>query len=321
MAKDFERIDQVSIDSLHENFHVNAVIDYIHDGIGHLDQNYPLVLHKRFEKQRWNVHELDFTQDRIDWKEKLTEAQRRSFLSIATGFHHGERQVAMDVIPIISAMPKVEHQIFMASHLEDEARHTIFFDRFYREAVGIESSNMTETLDKSFDFMSETFIGAFGFLAYLVDQLRLNPTDRRLLVSALTNYQTWIEGVLAISVMKITLSFCKENKVLPAFHKGFIATTRDESRHVQFGMKLLSELIRDDPTLIPVVYDTITTMLAISNTYTQIIDYTSLGIGRNAIRSTMIHNLKKKFHMIGLAIPKEMQKMMDSIEPEAAAGG
>lgn len=169
MAKDFERIDQVSIDSLHENFHVNAVIDYIHDGIGHLDQNYPLVLHKRFEKQRWNVHELDFAQDRIDWKEKLTEAQRRSFLSIATGFHHGERQVAVDVIPIISAMPKVEHQIFMASHLEDEARHTIFFDRFYREAVGIESSNMTETLDKSFDFMSETFIGAFGFLAYLVD--------------------------------------------------------------------------------------------------------------------------------------------------------
>lgn len=321
MASDYETIDRVSIDSLHEDFHVDNVIDYIHDGMGELDKNYPLELHKKFEKQRWSVHELDFSQDRIDWKEKLTEEQRRSFLSIATGFHHGERQVAVDVIPIISAMPTDEHQIFMASHLEDEARHTIFFDRFYREAIGIESNNMTETLDKSFDFMSETFIGSFGFLAYLVDQIRLNPNDRKLLVTALTNYQMWIEGVLALSVMKITLSFCKKNNVLPTFHKGFMATTRDESRHVQFGMKLLKELIHDDPSLTPVVYETITTMLSMSNTYTEAIDYSSLGVERDSIRGTMIRNLKKKLNMIGLAVPEKLEKMINSIEPEAAAGG
>ena len=321
MSNYFSKIDQVSIESLHKDFHVNNVIDYIHDGIRRLDKNYSLELHKKYEQQRWQIHELDFTQDRIDWQEKLTEAQRKSFLSIATGFHHGERQVAVDVIPIISAMPTDEHQIFLATHLEDEARHTIFFDRFYREAIGIEAENMTETLDKSFDFMSETFIGSFGFLAYLVDQIRLNPQDRKLLVSALTNYQMWIEGVLALSVMKITLSFCKENNVLPAFHKGFIATTRDESRHVQFGMKLLSELIHDDPSLIPVVYDTVNTMLAMSNTYTETIDYTALGVERDSIRNTMIRNLQKKFNMIGLAIPKDIQELMDSIEPEAAAGG
>jgi ribonucleoside-diphosphate reductase beta chain len=321
LSEIFKNIDHVSIDLLHKDFHVNNVIDYIHDGMGKLDKNYSLELHKKYEQQRWQVHELDFSQDRIDWEEKLTEEQRRSFLSIATGFHHGERQVAVDVIPIISAMPSDEHQIFLATHLEDEARHTIFFDRFYREAIGIEAANMTETLDKSFDFMSETFIGSFGFLAYLVDQIRLNPRDRKLLVSALTNYQMWIEGVLALSVMKITLSFCKENNVLPAFHKGFIATTRDESRHVQFGMKLLAELIHDDPTLIPVVYDTVNTMLAMSNTYTQMIDYSVLGLQRDTIRNTMIRNLQKKFNMIGLAIPKEIQQLMDAVEPEAAAGG
>ncbi|WP_251552042.1 ribonucleotide-diphosphate reductase subunit beta [Neobacillus muris] len=321
MSEAFKNIDQVSIDSLHEDFHVNHVIDYIHEGIRKLDKNYALDLYKKYEQLRWNVQELDFTQDRIDWNEKLTEDQRKSFLSIATGFHHGERQVAVDVIPIISAVPADEHKIFLASHLEDEARHTVFFDRFYREAIGIEAENMMETLDKSFDFMSETFIGSFGFLAYLVDQIRLNPDDRKLLVSALTNYQMWIEGVLALSVMKITLSFCKENNVLPAFHKGFIATTRDESRHVQFGMKLLSELIHDDPSLVPVVYDTVNTMLAMSNTYTQAIDYSPLGLERDTIRTTMIRNLQKKFHMIGLAIPKKIQELMDSIVPEAAAGG
>lgn len=321
MDRVYDAIDRVSIESLHQDFHVDHLIDYIHDGMRTLDKDYPLKLYRKYEEQRWQVHEIDFTQDRYDWNEKLTDAQRKSFLSIATGFHHGERQVAVDVIPIISAMPSDEHQIFMASHLEDEARHTVFFDRFYREAIGMDSKDMTETLDKSFDYMSETFVGSFGFLAYLVDQIRLYPHDRKLLVSALTNYQMWIEGVLALSVMKITLSFCKENQVLPAFHKGFLATTRDESRHVQFGMKLLKELLHDDPSLTPVVYETLTTMLAMSNTYTEMIDHTSLGVERHAVRNTMINNLKKKLNMIGLAIPDELQKRLNQIEPEAAAGG
>ncbi|MBM7645619.1 ribonucleoside-diphosphate reductase beta chain [Scopulibacillus daqui] len=321
MTDSLEKIERVSIDSLHTDFHVDHVIDYVHKGLQKVDQNYPLELHKKFEKQRWRVHELDFSQDRVDWNEKLSDDQRKSFLSIATGFHHGERQVAVDVIPMISAMPKDEHKMFMASHLEDEARHTIFFDRFYREAIGLDAQDMEETLDKSFDYMSETFIGSFGFLAYLVDEIRLRPHDRRLLVSALTNYQMWIEGVLALSVMKITLSFCKENHVLPSFHKGFLATTRDESRHVQFGMNLLRELINDDPSLKTAVYDTIETMLTISSTYTQKIEFASLGLERDALKGIMMKNLQKKFKMINLPIPDEIQKKLEEIEPEAAAGG
>ncbi|HET7579187.1 MAG TPA: ribonucleotide-diphosphate reductase subunit beta [Bacillales bacterium] len=321
MTADLDRIDRVSIDSLHTDFHVDHVLEYVHEGLRDTEKNYPLALHKKFEQQRWKVHELDFEQDRIDWNEKLTEDQRRSFLSIATGFHHGERQVAVDVIPMISAMPTDEHKMFMASHLEDEARHTIFFDRFYREAIGLEAQDMGEMLDKSFDYMSETFIGSFGFLAYLVDEIRLKPEDRRLLVTALTNYQMWIEGVLALSVMKTTLSFCKENNVLPNFHKGFLATTRDESRHVQFGMRLLKELLHEDPSLASAVYDTVETMLVMSGTYTQMIDFFSLGLKRNALRGIMMNNLQKKLNMVGLPIPDRLKELLDSIEPEAAAGG
>ena len=29
----------------------------------------------------------------IDWIEKMTEDERESFVGIASGFHHGERQV------------------------------------------------------------------------------------------------------------------------------------------------------------------------------------------------------------------------------------
>jgi len=316
-----QKIDQVDIDTLHTDFHVDQVIDYVHEGLRDIDTDYAMELYRKFEQQRWQVHELDFTQDRVDWQEKLSNRQKEAFLAIATGFHHGERQVAVDIIPIISAVPKDEHKIFLTSHLEDESRHTVFFDRFYREVVGFASDGIQDTLDQSYQYMSETFIGSFGFLAYLTDQIRLNPNDRRLLVSALTNYQLWIEGVLALSVMKVTLSFCKKFQVLPAFHKGFLATTRDESRHVYFGMKLLKELISEDPSLVPVVYDTVYTMLNMSSTYTTLIDYTPLGVERLFVRATMIENLKKKLNMLEIPIPRELQAMIDAIQPEAAAGG
>ena len=52
-----------------------------------------------------------------------------------------------------------------------------------------------------------------------------------------TNYFLWIEGVLALSVMKVTLSYARWRGFLPAYYTGFTATCRDESRHVQGGMR------------------------------------------------------------------------------------
>ncbi len=45
----------------------------------------------------WDVYDLDFSQDKVDWNEKMSEAERNSFLAIASGFHHGERQVEIEL--------------------------------------------------------------------------------------------------------------------------------------------------------------------------------------------------------------------------------
>lgn len=321
MSEVLQRIDVVDIDTLHREYDVDKVIDYVHEGIKAPDASYPLDLYRKYEAQRWNISDLSFETDRRDWNERMTAAQRETFLRVATGFHHGERQVAVDITPLILAAPKDEHKVYMTSQMEDEARHTIFFDRFYREVVGFEATDLMDTLDQSYQFMTETFIGSFGYLAYIADALRQRPNDKRLLVSAITNYHMWIEGVLALSVMKITLGFCKQNNLLPGFHKGFLATTRDESRHVVFGMQLLRELLVDDPSLKTAVYDTVVTMLTMGSTYTQPVDYTPLGVEREAVRDIMITNLRKKLNMVGLPIPPELDNMMRGVQPENAAGG
>ena len=127
--RDLREIRQVDIDD---------VIEYVHHGLRKLPDF--VTLYKKYLKQRWDVYELDFTQDRIDWTEKMTEDERESFVGIASGFHHGERQVEIE-LPVFMIGATEEEKLHIAAQIEDEARHTVFFDRFYREVVGIEGND------------------------------------------------------------------------------------------------------------------------------------------------------------------------------------
>ena len=220
---------------------IDDVIEYVHQGLRKLPDF--VTLYKKYLKQRWDVYELDFTQDRIDWTEKMTEDERESFMGIASGFHHGERQVEIE-LPVFMMGASEEEKLHIAAQIEDEARHTVFFDRFYREVVGIEGNDIMEVLDKTFPWVQETFVGPFGLLAYQADELRRNPYDQRARVRYGTTYFLWIEGVLALSVMKVTLSYARWRGFLPAYYTGFTATCRDESRHVQGGMRYLQDAVR-----------------------------------------------------------------------------
>ena len=56
-------------------------------------------LYARWERGNWRATEIDFSQDRIDWHERLTEEQRRSALWLYTLFFHGEGSVADNLSP------------------------------------------------------------------------------------------------------------------------------------------------------------------------------------------------------------------------------
>ena len=57
-----------------------------------------------------------------------------------------------------------EEKLHIAAQIEDEARHTVFFDRFYREVVGLKGDDIMDILDASFPWVSETFVAPFGLL-------------------------------------------------------------------------------------------------------------------------------------------------------------
>src|ERR1700759_2974476 len=241
---------------------IDDVIEYVHKDLKALPDY--TTLYRKYLKQRWDVYDLDFSQDRVDWNEKMTEAERQSFLAIASGFHHGERQGEIE-LPVFMIGAGEEEKLHISAQIEDEARHTVFFDRFYREVVGLQGGDdIMGMLDASFPWVSETFVGPFGLLAYQADEVRKNPYDERARVRYGTTYFLWIEGVLALSVMKVTLSYARWRGFLPGYYTGFTATCRDESRHVQGGMKYLQDAVRKDPKMIHEIHDTLRTILALA---------------------------------------------------------
>ncbi|MGH3276843.1 MAG: hypothetical protein ACRDNZ_21250, partial [Streptosporangiaceae bacterium] len=201
-----ERIESVDLNGL-RTADIDDVLEYLHVPEGRIPGY--LKLYERYLRQRWNVYDLDFTQDKADWNERMTSDARNSFLMIASGFHHGERQVAAELAPLFFGVPE-DYKVFLSSHLEDEARHTVFFDRFYRDVVGLEGDGIMDILDGSWPYIQETFVGPFGLLSYLTDDLRKDPYNKHLQMKYATTYVIWIEGVLALSVMKITLNYARD---------------------------------------------------------------------------------------------------------------
>ena len=87
-------------------------------------------LYARWERGNWRATDIDFTQDAVDWHEKLTEEQRRSALWLYTLFFHGEDSVTDNLSPYVDAAPLEEQKYFLTTQQVDEARHSVFFNRF-----------------------------------------------------------------------------------------------------------------------------------------------------------------------------------------------
>ncbi len=293
------------------------VMDYVHKDLKKLPDY--LDLYRRYYRQRWNVYDLDFSQDVVDWRTRMPQEERDAFAAIAAGFHHGERQVEVE-LPVFMLAGSEEAKIYLATQIEDEARHTVFFDRFYREVVGLPGDSVQDLLDSSFGYVSETFVGPFGLLAYLADDLRRDPEDPVRRVRYGTAYFLWTEGVLALTVMKVTLTYCRRKGYLPGYYTGFTASCRDEARHVQFGMRFLRDSVQEDPRLLREIHDTLRAELSVNGAASRPVPLEPLGWSPPDVQQVMMRQLRMKLSDVGIGLPPDIEAMVSNIQPELAGG-
>jgi len=206
-------------------------------------------LYELWERQQWATQDIDFTQDRIDWHERISPEERQARMYGLSSFFVGEQRVAAELGPIMRAVPDEDMRIFLCTQIADEARHVAFFDRFYSEVGILEADDLDGRLQETSGHLSEHFEKVFDdLLRTKVDRLAVEPTDRMALVEAITIYHMVVEGMLALTGQHFIIDYNERQGTLPGFVAGFTNVARDEHRHVAFGARFLRDMARQDPS-------------------------------------------------------------------------
>jgi ribonucleoside-diphosphate reductase beta chain len=264
-------------------------------------------LYNLWERQQWATQDLDFTQDRIDWHERIPEEERFQRMYGLSSFFIGEQKVAEELGPMMRAAPTEEMRVFLCTQIADEARHVRFFNRFYDEVGILEADTLQGRLAETSEHVNPEFNELFDeMLKGRVDALARRPEDLELLVEAITLYHMVIEGMLALTGQHFILQYNEEVGTLPAFCEGFNNIARDEHRHVAFGARFLREMAQADSIYGDAITRTMTEVAPIADAVLQPKWYVEgetevLGATMEETRAFAMKCLERRLKVIGLA--------------------
>ncbi|HLI05830.1 MAG TPA: ribonucleotide-diphosphate reductase subunit beta [Ktedonobacteraceae bacterium] len=234
---------------------IDNVLRIIDEGLVHLPTYREL--YYRWERQQWKAQDIDFSFDRKQW-EGMPPEEREMRMYGLSAFFRGEASVTDTLSPYAIAMPDEDMRIFITTQTVDEARHTVFFDRFFREVLGIEKETLEAELGVAEQYMGQKMkyilIEALNDVA---DRICRDPGNMANLVEGITLYHVIIEGTMALAGQRGILELYRQYNLFPAFRGGFTAVARDESRHVVFGVKFLRDMIQRDAANAQIVYNAI----------------------------------------------------------------
>ncbi len=208
-------------------------------------------LYSRWEHGNWSATEIDLTVDRQHWNEDFSDLDRRGALWIYSMFFHGEDSVADNLSPYIDAAPKEEQKYFLATQQVDEARHAVLFARFMREVVGT-GTDTASSLAATRPELSWGFKKVFSRLDRMADELRGDRSKPKL-AQAITLYHLIVEAALAQPGQHLIEESLTRRDQLPGFRQGMGNVSKDEQRHIAFGVKMVADLVRQDPECKPAV--------------------------------------------------------------------
>jgi hypothetical protein len=202
-------------------------------------------LYARWEQGNWSAMELDFSEDARQWREQLTDFERKAALWNYALFFWGEDAVADNLSPYIDAAPLEEQKYFLTTQQVDEARHAVFFKRFMHEVCGLGDGSMASGLRAIKPELTWGFRKVFDRLDTMADELRKDRSPAKL-SAAVTLYHMVIEATLAQPGQHFITSYLERRDILPAFREGMQQIARDEQRHIAFGVKLLADVASGD---------------------------------------------------------------------------
>lgn len=202
----------------------------------------PMRLYEKAKKLGiWNPSDVDFSKDKQDWA-AFSDEEKDLCLLLLSMFVAGEEAVTLDLLPLIQAIAeegRIEEEMFLTTFLFEEAKHTDFFRRFMDEVA---HADMDLTRFHG-DNYRQLFYEA---LPEALNALRSDPSPA-IQIRASVTYNMIVEGVLAETGYQAFFTMLERNDLCPGLRKGISLLKQDESRHIAYGVYLLSRLMAEHP--------------------------------------------------------------------------
>ena len=132
--------------------------------------------------------------------------------------------------------------VYLTTFLWEEAKHTDFFQRFLNEVLEISGDDLTA-------FHSDSYRQIFyDALPQALNHLMHDQSPQAQLVASVT-YNMIVEGVLAETGYHAYYSMFKNSGIMPGNLEGITKLKQDESRHIAYGIFLISRLVSENPEL------------------------------------------------------------------------
>jgi ribonucleoside-diphosphate reductase beta chain len=185
----------------------------------------------------WNPATIDFTTDLVHWP-TLPDRFRRRLIQLCAVFLAGEEAVSADLMPLIrvaAAEGRIEEEMFLTSFLWDEARHVDLFQRFF--------SAFCPELDEASKRPADVYRQMFeDELRPALERLSVD-TSAESQVRASVTYHLVVEGVMAETGYHVFRRLVGAIPTLPGLRESMTLLQRDESRHIAYGLYVLSRLL------------------------------------------------------------------------------
>jgi ribonucleoside-diphosphate reductase beta chain len=201
----------------------------------------------------WNPSDIDLSKDKQDWS-TLKDDEKDLILRLTAMFQAGEEAVTLDLLPLIQVVARegrIEEEMFLTTFLFEEAKHTDFFRRFLDEVTPFAPVGRRVGDEGQLPDLSNYHTANYHTLFYdaLPSALTALETDTSpaAQIRASVTYNMVVEGVLAETGYHAFFEMLTRNDLMPGLRKGIAFLKQDESRHIAYGVYLLSRLVAEHP--------------------------------------------------------------------------
>jgi ribonucleoside-diphosphate reductase beta chain len=203
-------------------------------------------------------------------------------------FGAGEESVTEDLMPLALVTEDINDQMFLTSQLYEEAKHTQFFDRYWREVINPVAEELGYEITSPTDerYYNEDYNELFDRTEEAMERLLTEDTPENR-VKAYCHYHLTIESILAQTgyygfqsafsetgsddIVNQDLDDMAEeadidaddDTQLPGLVNGIAKIRSDEGRHVGFGMQKVRGHVQDGTVDQEVVEQTLNELVAL----------------------------------------------------------